>query len=203
MTRKEFAILAETLGTAYKRDNFLSTTRDQEVWYQMLNDMPYEAMSVAVQKWITTEKWSPSIAELRGLVAEIMNEPIPGVEEEWEKVLRIARDYSPYDTERTEERIATLDEISQKCIKLTDVRTIAYSENVGVERAHFMKAYERLACEKKTQNQTSESIRNAIDRMQPKPVAIETEQKTYLPEFPKAPERTMTGFDRELAERFL
>lgn len=203
MTRREFAILAETLGQAYKKDNFLATTSEQEVWYKMLNDLPYEALSVAVQKWITTEKWSPSIAELRSGAAEIINEPISGCEEAWAMVREIARDFSPYDIDRTQARLDALDDITRKCVKLTDIRSIAYSENIGIERAHFVKAYERLANEKKTENQTARSVRTAIEAMQPKPKAIQTEEPMRIPVREEPPQREMTSFDNELRERFM
>ena len=203
MTRQEFAILAKALRATYKKDKFLSESDEQEVWYTMLQDIPYDVMSMAVQKWITTQKWQPSIAELRSLAAEIANEPIPGFEEAWEKVLRIARDYSPYDTERTEAKIAELDDITRQCLKLVDIRSIAYTENIAVDRAHFMKTYEILANRKKTQNQEPETLRTAIEARQPKPdVLIERDNHVGIPVFSE-PERENSAFHEELRQRFL
>ena len=203
MTRKEFAILSEALGRSYKRDNFLSDPEDQEIWYTMLHDIPYDVMSMAVQKWITTQKWQPSIAELRSLAAEIANEPIPGFEEAWEKVLRIARDYSPYDTERTEAKVAELDDITRQCLKLVDIKSIAYTENIAVDRAHFMKTYEILTNRKKTQNQEPETLRTAIEARQPKAdVLTERSSHVGIPVFAE-PERENSAFHEELRQRFL
>ena len=203
MTRQEFAILAKALRATYKKDKFLSESDEQEVWYTMLQDIPYDVMSMAVQKWITTQKWQPSIAELRSMAAEIANEPIPGCEEAWEKVLRIARDYSPYDTERTEAKIAELDDITRQCLKLVDIKSIAYTENLGVDRAHFMKTYEILANRKKTQNQEPETLRTAIEARQPKPdVLIERDNHVGIPVISE-PERENSAFHEELRQRFL
>lgn len=202
MTRKEFAMLAEILARAYKKDKFLSETGDQEIWYQLLCDLPYKVALIAVNRWTQTEKWSPSIAEIRELSATILNERIPDVEDAWERVLQIARDYSPYDTERTEAQIESLDEISRRCIKLTDIRGIAYSENIGVERAHFIKAYERLAKEKKTQNQTAESVRNAISAIQPRRIEQKEELVHAIPVFSET-QRDDSEFAEELRQRFL
>lgn len=203
MTKDEFGKIMMALQGIYQKENLFPNDVTREVWFSALQDIPYDVLMMAVQKWITTEKWSPSVAELRSLAAEIVNEPIPGFEEAWEKVLRIARDYSPYDTERTEAKIAELDDITRQCLKLVDIKSIAYTENLGVDRAHFMKTYEILANRKKTQNQEPETLRTAIDARQPKAdVLTKRDNHVGIPVFSE-PEREDSAFHEELRQRFL
>ena len=202
MTKQEFAILAEALAKAYKKNDFMSDVSEQKVWYELLKDIPYQAMSVAVYKWISTQKWNPSIAELREMAAGIITEPIPGCEEAWEKVLRIARDFSPYDFERTQEQINRLDNITKECLKLVDVKSIAYTENLAVDRAHFMKTYEALSKRLRQDRQTPASVKQAIESMQPERVIEDKQVRTGLPIFTDSSKQD-TDFDRMLRDRFL
>lgn len=190
------------MKSIYQKENLFRDEYTLKAWYELLKDLPYRCVNIALMKWIQTNTWSPSIAEIRELATEIINEPIQDVEDAWERVMQIVRDYSPYDTERTETQIESLDEISKKCIKLTDIRAIAFSENIGVERAHFIKAYERLTKEKKLQNQTADSVRNAIAAIQPRRIEPEKEVIHAIPVFSES--RTDDSeFAKELRQRFL
>lgn len=202
MTKDEFGKIMMALQGIYQKENLFQNDVTREIWYTALQDIPYDVMMMSVQKWIATEKWSPSVAELRNIAAEIVNEPIPGCEEAWEKVREIARDYSPYDPERTEARIAELDDITRQCLKLVDIKSVAYTENIAVDRAHFIKTYEVLAQRKKTSNQEPQTLRTAIGAIQPKPELADREDRVGIPVFAEQ-EKEDSEFHAELRERFL
>ena len=190
------------MKSIYQKENLFQDEYTLKAWYELLKDLPYQFVNMALMKWMQTNKWSPSVAEIREATAEIMNEEIPGVEDAWEKVRLIARDYSPYDIERTEKQLEELDDITRRCVKLTDIRTLAYTDSIDIARAHFINRYKELAMAKKSENQTAENIRTAIEAMQPKPEAIETEQRVGVPVF-NEPERENSAFHEELRQRFL
>ena len=65
MNKQEFARLAMVIKTAYPKDNLIPTKEAMSIWYQMLSDIPYNIAEVALQKWISTSKWAPTIADIR------------------------------------------------------------------------------------------------------------------------------------------
>lgn len=190
------------IRTAYPSEKLFPDKSSVHIWHEMLKDLPYDATSLVVYKWIATEKWSPKIAEIRSMVAEALNEKIPGCEDAWKKVLDIARDFSPYDTERTNALIAGLDDITRQCLKLVDINSIAYTDNIAVDRAHFIKVYKTLHERKKTENSTPSRVRQALNEMQPKAPELPVEQEC-IPVFEEECSRSVTEFDEELRERFL
>lgn len=166
MERKEFALLAETLSTAYKKENILSDIDTIELWYTMLKDLPYDLTAKAVQKWITTEKWSPSIAEIREAVTS-MTMTIPDWSEAWENVIRMIHKHGTWNVE---EAMNGMDELTRKCVKRLGFVNICNSENIGVERANFRQIYEAEAQRAMTNAQLPERLRalteQTIDRLE-------------------------------------
>lgn len=146
MTRKEFAICAMALKTYYPREKILENKQATELWYKKLNDIPYDIMEAAIDSWVSTNKWSPTIADLREKAAEIQNGYIPDWSEGWKNVLLAIRRYGSYEPEKA---IESLDSISRECVKRIGYREICLSEKIAVERANFRDIYEILAKRKK------------------------------------------------------
>ena len=69
-TSEQWLTLAKTLQSCYPNPNFLSDEGKVKVWYTMLRNIPYAALANAVGKWITSNKFPPTIAELRSLAEE-------------------------------------------------------------------------------------------------------------------------------------
>lgn len=66
MTKKEFATFAMALKTYYPRENILPNEQSMALWYDHLKSIPYEVAEIALRQWVNHNKWSPSIAEIRG-----------------------------------------------------------------------------------------------------------------------------------------
>ena len=71
MNAKEFGNFAAALRTYYSRENILPNQQAMELWFRQLQDIPYEAAEAILSKWVATNKWSPSIADIRDGMAEI------------------------------------------------------------------------------------------------------------------------------------
>ena len=93
MTEQEFAKFAMGLKTYYPRENLLPNRPAMELWYRQLQDLPYEVAETALNKWVSTNKWSPSIAEIRQMCCEVRQGEIPAWSEAWETVLHAIRIY--------------------------------------------------------------------------------------------------------------
>ena len=142
MDKKEFATFAMALKTYYPKEQLLPNQQAMELWYKQLEDIPYHVAETALQKWVATNKWSPSIAEIREAVTGISKERIPDWSEAWENVLTAVRTYGSY---QPQEAMASLDERTRSCVRRVGFRNICMSENISVERANFRRIYEATA----------------------------------------------------------
>lgn len=64
MTRDEFKILVKAIRGAYAKCP-ITTQQIFDEWYTMLGDMDYTTVSRNLQRHIRTNKFAPTIAELR------------------------------------------------------------------------------------------------------------------------------------------
>ena len=65
MTAKEFGILADAIKTYFPRDNVLPTEKALRLWYEELKDIPYQIAHTALRKYVSTNKFAPTIADIR------------------------------------------------------------------------------------------------------------------------------------------
>ena len=73
MDKREFATFAAALKTYYPRENLLPNPQAMELWYRQLQDIPCQLAEMALNKWVATNKWPPSIAEIREQASAIKN----------------------------------------------------------------------------------------------------------------------------------
>lgn len=71
MNKKEFAIFTDALKTYYPKEQILPNPQSMDLWYQELKDIPFQIASLALRKWVATNKWSPSISDLRSKLVTI------------------------------------------------------------------------------------------------------------------------------------
>lgn len=74
MNAKEFGFLADAIKTYFPRDNVLPTENAMRLWYEELKDIPYQLAHLALQKYVCTNKFAPTIADIREQVAELNNQ---------------------------------------------------------------------------------------------------------------------------------
>ena len=72
MDRHEFSAFAAALRTFFPRCSVLPNEEAMSLWYTALRDLPYPVLSAALLRWVSTEKWPPTVAELRAMTAEIV-----------------------------------------------------------------------------------------------------------------------------------
>lgn len=168
MDKKQFSLFAMALKTYYsKEEKLLPNNQALELWFQQLKDIPYEVAELALNKWVATNKWSPSIAEIRETAAEIVNGKQPDWGEGWEQVLRAIRQFGSY---RVGEALESLDGITRQCVERIGFREICASENISVERANFRMLYEQLLERKKIDNQMPVTLAALIEGINTKQI---------------------------------
>lgn len=142
MNAQEFANFAAALRTYYSRENILPNKQAMELWFRQLQDIPYEAAEAILSKWVATNKWSPSIADIRDGMAEIQN---GGAAEDWgegwNKAMAAIRKYGSYNEA---EALDSLPPLTRETVRRLGYKSLCWSENQIADRANFRQVYEIL-----------------------------------------------------------
>lgn len=162
MEKQEFATLAAAIRTFYPKENILPNKEAMALWYRELQDLPFPVAEASLRKWVSTNKWSPSIAELREAAATIQHGEIPEWGEAWEKVLKAIKKYGIYSIGPAME---SFDPLTRKAVECIGFRDICMSENIAADRANFRMIYENLAEREKTRQQVALPLQQAIERL--------------------------------------
>lgn len=114
MTAKEFGFLADAIKTYFPRDNVLPTENAMRLWYSELKDIPYQSAYMALRKYVSTNKFAPTIADIREQVAELNshNEYELNETAAWSLVLKAIRRSTYY----SEEEFAKLPSTVQRAV---------------------------------------------------------------------------------------
>lgn len=150
MNVKEFAVISLAIKSSYPWANIMPDEASKDIWYGMLKDLDYKAVSNAVQTYIATNKQPPSIADIRSLSAEAVREPVIPWEDGWHEVQKAIR-FQGYMNEQ--EALNDMSEITKRCVKRIGWQNICMSENPTADRANFRMMYENYEKEQKRDNQ--------------------------------------------------
>ena len=142
MDKKEFGLFASALRTYYSRENLLPNTQAMELWFRQLEDISYPVAEAALNKWVATNKWSPSIAEIRELSAEIKHGKLPDWGEAWDETCKAIKRFGFY---RAQEAVASLSPLTRETVNRLGFTNLCMSENPTADRANFRTCYEIVA----------------------------------------------------------
>lgn len=143
MTRQEFWQFAAAIRTYYSRENILPNEQAMELWYRQLQDIPFPVAEAILAKWVATNKWSPSIADIRDGVAEIQNGgPAPDWGEAWDQAMNAIRQFGSYDEDGA---LASLPPLTRETVRRLGYKSLCWSENQVADRANFRQVYEILS----------------------------------------------------------
>ena len=140
MNKKEFAIFASALRTYYPKENILPNEQALELWFKQLQDIPYDVAEVTLNKWVATNKWSPSIADIREQATDLTQGGAKDWGDAWQDVLRAISKYGSYEELKA---LESLDETTRKVVKRLGFRNLCFSEEIQVDRANFRMIYEQ------------------------------------------------------------
>lgn len=167
MDKKEFALFASALRTYFPKENILPNPQAMELWFRELADIPFPVAEAVLRKWVATNKWSPSIAEIREMTASMVYGEQMTWGEAWEKALDAVRRYGSYNKEKA---LDSLDPLTRKCVENIGFLELCRSENIMVERAHFQRIYEVYAKRELTEQRLPASLVQAIGEVKAKRV---------------------------------
>lgn len=162
MNKKDFAIFASALRTYYPKEKLLPNEQAMELWYNQLQDIPYQVAEAVLIKWVATNKWSPSIAEIREQAAAIVSGETKDWGEAWESVVRAIRYYGSY---KEDEALESLDEVTRQTVKQLGFKNLCFSEELNIERANFRMIYEQNAKRQKERSQLPPKYRELLSKV--------------------------------------
>lgn len=138
-----------------------------ELWYKQLQDIPYKVAEVTLNKWVATNKWSPSIADIREQATALTQGEAKEWGDAWQDVLKAISYYGSY---REDEALESLDETTRQVVRRLGFRNLCFSEEIQVERANFRMIYEQQLQRDKQEAQLPPRLKALISNM---PVMIE------------------------------
>lgn len=163
MTREEFKILVKGMKAVYAQPTFIPDQDAFNMWYALMGDLSYDVCAMAIKKYMLTNKFPPTVAEIRELASGIVNGDPLTWGESWERALAAVRKYGSYNKM---EALDSLDSITRKCVESIGYMELCMSENIMVERAHFQKVFEVFAKREQTDRQIPLQLKQAINQMQ-------------------------------------
>lgn len=160
MDKEEFALFAMALKTYYPRDGLLPNQQALDLWFKQLCDLDYKIAEIALNKWVATEKWPPTIADIREQAAIIEVGELPDWGECWAKVTKAIRRYGSYNPR---EALDSLDDLTRRCVERLGFVNLCMSTNEAADRANFRMIYEQLAQRWKDEILISGNLKNLIE----------------------------------------
>lgn len=167
MDKKEFSTFAMALKTFYPREPLLPNQQAMELWFRELQDIPAQVAEMALRKWVSTNKWSPSIADIREMASGIVNGDPMSWGESWEKALNAVRKFGSYNKGAA---LDSLDPITRKCVESIGYMELCMSENIMADRAHYQRIFEVFSKREQTNQRIAAPLLEAISHLQLKDV---------------------------------
>ena len=145
-----------------------------QLWFNQLSDIPYKVAEVTLNKWVATNKWSPSIADIREQATGLTQGEAKEWGEAWQDVLRAIRLYGSYEEQKA---LDSLDETTRKVVRRLGYRNLCFSEEIQVDRANFRMIYEQQLHRDKQDAQLPPRLKALISNM---PMLLEEGGKNEL-----------------------
>lgn len=162
MDKSEFSVFASALRTYYSKENLLPNAQAMELWFRQLQDIPYQVAEAVLNKWVATNKWSPSIAEIRELATEIQCGKLPDWGEAWEETCKAIRRFGFY---RPQEGLESLSPLTRETVNRLGWNNLCLSENATADRANFRQCYEIVAKREHENNVLSLPLQETLKQL--------------------------------------
>lgn len=136
MEREEFKTIVKGLKSVYAQPTFIADADAFDVWYGMLQDLPYRQASLAAQQHMANSPYPPTISDIRRLCAG--ETEALSMDDAWGMVLRAIRTYGYM---RESQALESLPEPCRSVVRNMGWQNLCQSENIMAERAFFRDSY--------------------------------------------------------------
>lgn len=125
MTKEEFKTIAKSLELAYRRDQFFTEKAMLDEWLRLLSDLDATILAKAVDNYIQSSKYQPTIADIRGEYQKIIDHKRE-IYRELHEIYDRTRGIYPNSTDDAETKQAWWDLVKQK----PEEERIAYARRI-------------------------------------------------------------------------
>lgn len=142
MNKQEFSKWVMALKTYYPREQLLVNEQAMELWYQALKDIPMQIAEATLRKWVATNKWSPTIADIRENAVDVKRGEAPDWSDAWAQVQLAIRRFGQYNAR---EAMAMFDPVTRETVRRLGFYNLCVSENPQSDRKQFRDTFEIMA----------------------------------------------------------
>jgi hypothetical protein len=166
-TEKLLTIMMNSYPTFFKHFELENAEAQVNLWQRSLADCEYRDVVNAFEVWLNTEKYPPTLAEFKPIVARFRN---PGAfvspERAWEAVTIAVRKYGSYNSERA---FATFSEPVKRAVRNVGGWQKICQTELGREwdflRKNFIDAYNDFGQDMKEQELLPVSVLHRLQEM--------------------------------------
>lgn len=175
MEREEFKTLVKGMKAVYAQPTFIPDQDAFNIWFELLKDLPYQQINIAIQKYMLTEKFPPTIADIRAKASDITAKPEEsmGELEAWALVHKAICN-SGY---HAEEEFAKLPEACRKAVgnpsNLREWAAMETDQVSTVEQSHFIRNYRAAVQRMNEDAKLPGNLKTLIENMRTEVVPIE------------------------------
>ena len=160
---EDFRTLVRALQAAYTRESFIPNEYTFNLWYTTLQDIPYPSLNKACQNYIMTNKFPPTIADIRQLAYDMSAQPEELSSQAWNQLLRALREAYAPNSEQVWEQ---LPEITKNIVggyaTFRAWGNTELSALESVQRPMFLKRYEEMQYRVRREAAIPEPIRKPL-----------------------------------------
>lgn len=179
MTRDEFKILVKGMKAVYAQQTFLPDKDAFDMWFALLQDLPYKLANVAIQKHMLTEKFPPTPAEIREKAAQMMEVPETEMSEleAWALVRKAIRNSGYHAQEEFDKLPEACREAVGNAANLEEWAKMDYEKVESVGQSHFIRNFRTAVLRIKEEQRLPEQTRKLISEMRESRMKIEDKEQ--------------------------
>ena len=165
MTKVEFSNLVKAMKAVYSDPKFIADKDAFNVWHELLKDIPYMVCQTAIHKYMSNNRFPPTIADIRQLATEMTSPETMNEGEAWSLVYKAICN-SAYNAASEFEK---LPEECQKAIGnpaiLKEWAGLDVDEVNTIIQSNFMRSYKVAVKRKQEFNQLPPSTKDVISKL--------------------------------------
>lgn len=197
----DFKVIMRGLKVAYPKENFLGDDYAFTLWYTALQDIPYPTLNRACQRYMMTEKFPPTIADIRQLAYDMSAQPEELSSAAWNQLLRALRmSYAPNSEEVWNQLPKITREIVGGYATFRAWGNTELSSLESVQRPMFIKRFEQIQFSHRTEEAIPEEIRKPLASLPEMPIP-QIEEKEEERETVEAPAEMMARLRARLGRK--
>lgn len=182
MDKTEFGVLVKAMKAVYSEPKFIPDKDAFEVWYKLLKDLDYDMASMSISKYMLTNRFPPSIADIRTQYSDISNTKENELYETtaWGMVLKAMRN----STYNSEYEFNKLPEIIKKSIgSANQLREWAIMEDMDgrsltVLQSNFMRTFRAMIDREKELKKLNPELLKVVEDNYEQPKIVSTYKET-------------------------